>query len=387
MIPTRHATQTTTLTLKMSQPLSESTVQNTSVRSSRWFITVNGPWAASFYTAVAITRGIATDHSADDSVQRYLSGWNAAGSIEAYFKQSDMAIVWELAPSTNHYHLHIALHCQNKLSRRQLMELIGPCDARIMAGRPHQAHQYLLKTGNLVLYLGNQDYWREPAARAPTSTDWRSVMAKALTCDSYNEFIRKYVTCDDPDEDCLKASLNRASWIMQLINSKTTPKKSTTFRKTQWQASLLAIAHLPPENSHRKIVNVWSTESGTGKSTLADILRNDQIRVFVFPGNLKMHDAIYMYSKEPVVVVDLARHASIENSGVYEVLEILSDQRVCSSGKYNGKSVRWLAHVFVLSNQKLDPSRLPGRIDFIEAKPLDQETLEDVTVTLSFDMN
>lgn len=366
-------------------PLNETVITDTSVRSSRWFLTINGPWASSLYTAMAIATNVETVDNPPDTVTRYTLAFNAAGGIDKYFKNSDVAVVWELAPTTNHYHLHLAIHNQSKFSRRQLFDLVGPCDARVMAGKPSQSHDYLSKSGNTILYVGNQSYWKASQSRAASTTDWHGVMRKALECSSYTEFMRRFVTCDTPDEDCLKASLTRASWVMALIAAKSTPKRATTFTRTAWQADMLAIAYQPPENSHRVIYNIWSSESGTGKSTLADIIRNDNIPVFVFPGNLKMHDAIYMYGKQPVIIVDLARHASIENSGVYEVLEILSDQRVCSSGKYNGKSVRWLSHVFVLSNTKLDPDRLPGRFRFIEVKPIALEQLEDVALTINFD--
>lgn len=387
MIPchaTNHFTRTTSAKAMDSQMTSD-TVANTTARSSKWFLTKNDAFASSFYTAVAIRLGLATNHSAQElNLDRYVAAINTHDNIDSYFKNSDVAMVWELAPTTGHYHLHLCVHNKNKLSRRQLMDIFGPCDCRVMVAEPHVAHSYLQKSGNLILYIGNVDYWKAPTTKTSTPVDWRAVMSKAMICDSYNEFMRKYVTCDNYDEDCLKASLNRASWVMSIINCKSDKKVATKFTKTVWQDSCLAIAKQPAEASHRKIVNIWSTESGTGKSTLADLIRNESIPVFVFPSNMKLHDAVYMYNYEKVVIIDLARHASIENSGVYEVLEVISDQRICSTGKYGGKSVRWLAHTFVLSNQPLDQARLPGRIDLINVKPLDQEHMSEIVVSLDF---
>lgn len=373
--------------IKMESLVSAPSV-DTSTRSTRWFCTVNGPYAANFYSAVAIKLGLATDHSAQELLSDpFLSRLNTHSSAYEYFKNSDAAIVWELAPTTQHYHLHVIIHNRNKLSRRQVMEVLGPCDVRVMIAAPHVAHEYLLKSGNEVLYVGQREYWDKPTTPIVTRgpIDWRDILSKAQTVHSYNDFLKKYVTCDDFDENCLRGSLQRPTWIQSVIGVRSDPKKDTPFTYTVWQSSMLSIAKGPPHLSHRKIINIWSAASGTGKSTLADILRNNDLKVFVFPGNMKMHDAVYMYNYEPCIIVDLARHASIENSGVYEVLEILSDQRVCSSGKYGGKSVRWLSHVFVLSNQRLDENRLPGRIDFVEAKPLVEEHYAEISVSLNFD--
>jgi len=368
------------------QPFSEDTVVDNSVRATKWFCTINGPYAANFYTALAVRLGYVDGSSAQEILNDpFVQALNTHASVLTYFKNSDAAIVWELAPTTGHYHLHICLHNRNKLSRRQVMEILGPCDVRTMIAAPHIAHNYLLKSGNIVLYVGDKQYWDAPH-QAPTKDpiDFIYVRNKALLCDTYKEFIRKYVTAPEHDEMCLRASLLRASWIQQVIASKSDKKAPTEYPLTQWQHEQRQLALLPPETSHRKIRNIWSTESGTGKSSLADILRNAGLAVFVFPSTFKLHDAIYMYNYEPIIIVDLARHASIEHSGVYEVLEVLSDQRVCSTGKFAGKSVRWLAHIFVLSNQMLDASRLPGRITFVEAKPLNQETYAEIAVSLNF---
>jgi len=365
--------------------MSTDTVVNTSARSSKWFLTKNDQYAAAFYTAVAIKLGVTQRTSTDNAMlDRYCAAINSHSSIETYFKNSDVAIVWELAPTTGHYHLHMTVHNKNKLSRRQILDIFGPVDAQVMVAAPHVAYEYLKKTGNDILHIGNIDYWRAPTTAKTAPVDWRAVMSKAMTCHSYNEFLRKFVTCTAFDEDCLKASINRASWVQSIIHSKSEKKVPTSFTKTVWQDSCVAIAKQDPATSHRKIVNVWSTESGTGKSTLADLIRNEGIPVFVFPSNMKLHDAAYMYQTEKVIVIDLARHASIENSGVYEALEVVSDQRISSTGKYGGKSVRWLAHTFVLSNQPLDQARLPGRIDLVNVKPLDQEHLAEIVVSLDF---
>lgn len=369
-----------------SEPDFSDNIVDNSKRATRWFCTVNNPYARNFYTALAIKLGHADDHSAQEILaDPFLARLNTHDTVFSYFNSSDAAIVWETAPTTGRYHLHVTIHNRNKLSRRQVMDILGPCDIRIMIAAPHIAHQYLTKTGNQILYVGNPNYWLPPSTTTSSSIDWRSVLSKAQTCTDYVDFMRKFVTGTEYDQDCLRASLTRSSWIQACINCRPSPRKDTSaILKTIWQDSLVSLAKTPPSNSHRKIVNIWSSESGTGKSTLADLIRNEGIKVFVFPSNLKLHDAIYMYADQPVVIVDLARHAAIESSDIYEVLETLSDQRVCSTGKYGGKRVRWMAHIFVLSNTKLDPDRLPGRFDFIEARPFTQEAFAEMAISLDF---
>jgi len=328
------------------------------------------------------------DIAMEAGVDPFLQRLRSYDTLDDYFKTADVALSYEFAPTTGRLHIHAAFHLERKISRRQLMEMFGPCDVRVMKGTPHQAHEYLSKAGHEILYVGSKSYWNvglktsEKDKVAPINFDHVLACINQEGVRTYQQFLKSFVNCADKDEDCFRASMQRANWIRDLIYAKSPIKRELSFVKTVWQANLLAMMHGDPKTSARKVINVWSAESGTGKTSIVDLARQDGLNVFIFPS--KIADAINMYQYEEVVVFDCTRSTNVEIGDLYESMEVVSDQRLVSSGKYMGKTVRFTAHVLVFTNIQLDQDRLPGRISFINPKPLQQESYEEIAIELDF---
>lgn len=140
-----------------------------------------------------------------------------------------------------------------------------------------------------------------------------------------------------------------------------------------------------PVASHRKACWIWSAESGTGKSSIVDLLRESGKSVFMWPRDSTIKDAVHMYDDQEVVVFDVPRDGRVE--AIYEAIETVTDQCLVSGGKYSGSIKRFLAHTIVLSNMAPDHDRLPGRIQEVHAKPLADEDYEMVDLASQLDFN
>jgi protein tyrosine phosphatase (PTP) superfamily phosphohydrolase (DUF442 family) len=160
------------------------------------------------------------------------------------------------------------------------------------------------------------------------------------------------------------------------------PRQEFEYALTVWQSELLA--YCKGVAKPRVIYNVWSNESGTGKSSITRILRANGLSVLVAPvtGDIKdQANIIMMYDHQEVVVFDVPRQGAL-NDHLYTLLEMVSDHRIATSGKYEGKQVAFKSHVIVCSNRPLEDENLPGRIHFIPVETLDKEVYAEVEIDM-----
>jgi hypothetical protein len=356
---------------------------NNQARYRRWFITgFAGHGAIDFYTAVC---GLLNVVDATSFTGNILNIYNKIKE-PGYFNGWDIVMCPEQAPLTGNWHIHGAIISKTVTSRKKIQSIIGPWDCRPMRGSPQQARDYALKSGGMAAYIGNAAVWDEneaPLARAPP-IDWSHVINCCNRVRTFKQFKREFIDTNDPD--CLRAAVSKVHFIKELICANSPPKRSISHLCTLWQRAIITACLDSPVASHRKIMWIWSPESGTGKSSICDLLRQHDLTVFVYPQEAAMKDALGMYADQSVTIVDVPRDGRIET--LYPVLESISDQTLLASGKYQGVINRFFCHTIVLSNMEPDHDRLPGRIQEFRVKPLADEQYEqvDVATQLSFDM-
>ena len=363
--------------LSTMDPTTTAPVVDNSVRSRTWFLTSFD--SNRFMVLAAYCQGI-DFHSFDQDTMAMYNEYASHG-----FPQN-MKFVFssELAPTTGRLHFHIGIRSEYLMSRRQLQALFGSCDMRPAKGKPFEIKTYIAKAGNPVYYYGDRAFWDEDPPRLTRHSapiDWPHVFRCCAEVRTFKEFKRQFI--DTEDADCVRAAISKCSFVQTLIGTNSPLKRVITHEPAQWQHGLVTACAQDPVLGHRKIWWVWSPESGTGKSTIVDLLIQNDISVFIFPVESGLKDALGMYQQQKVVVFDVPRDGRLDP--LYPLLEAVSDQTLLSSGKYQGTFARFLSHTIVLSNHGPEHARLPGRIEEIKVKPLADETFTRINTQLSFD--
>jgi hypothetical protein len=362
-------------------------VTSNNARYRKWVLTVwsCAEWTADeFYMAVAAANNQISAASFPPNVMAIYDTIMADG-INAYFKNWNVCICAETSPTTHRVHLHVTVESSTVISRKKLFEVFGNCWCAPMRGSKKAARDYVIKDGAMAIYIGNAATWddnEQPLARqAPI--DWQHVFACCNTVRTFKAFKRRYL--DTNDTDCVRATICKVPLIKELITANGPPMKTLSLLLTLWQRGIVTQCLLNPILGHRTATWVWSSESGTGKTSIIDILIQNNLEVFIYPQDTPLKDALGMYNDEPVVVLDIPRDGRVDM--MYPILEQITDQSLLSSGKYQGTITRFLAHTIVLSNTAPDHDRLPGRIQEVRVKPLADEEYEmtDIVTQLSFD--
>lgn len=136
------------------------------------------------------------------------------------------------------------------------------------------------------------------------------------------------------------------------------PKVETPFIVLyEWQAKVEAILETPPEK--RKIIWIWSKESGTGKSTFFEYCCS---KYKVALGHPEKKRTLYAYEQtENIIWFDLAREVPLD-APLISQLEELSNQSLLMSEMYNPCIKKINSHIVVSSNRPPPHDRLPNRI-------------------------
>jgi hypothetical protein len=243
-------------------------VETNQARYRRWFITgFEGAGAVTMYMATCAAQGIIETTS---FTPEQLAKYNDIMADSNYFKQWQIVMCPEQAPTTGRWHVHAAIISPTVISRKAIQKIFPGWDCRPMRGTPKQARDYVIKCGAMAVYVHDPAIWDEeekPLVRQPP-IDWAHVIACCNRCRTFRQFKREYIDAMDPD--CLRAAVSKVNFIKELISANSPPRRHVTHLLTLWQRALVTACLDNPVASHRKIYWVWSPESGTGKSSVSD---------------------------------------------------------------------------------------------------------------------
>ena len=121
-----------------------------------------------------------------------------------------------------------------------------------------------------------------------------------------------------------------------------------------WQKEIYSLLEKDPVK--RRIIWIWSNQSGTGKTTFYDYCCS---KFDVLPAEGKLTDILYAYDKNQVIWFDFAR--AQEGYESYSTLEKLSNHSYLMSTKYDSRKKYVKSHIVVTSNHPPDEEKLPDR--------------------------
>lgn len=131
----------------------------------------------------------------------------------------------------------------------------------------------------------------------------------------------------------------------------------------EWQKSVIELLNQPPVK--RRIIWIWSSQSGTGKTTFFDYCCS---KYDVLPANGKFEDILYAYDENQIIWFDFSRAQNGYES--YNSLEKLSNHSFHLSTKYLSTKKYICAHVVVTSNHAPDVQKLPDRFKTYHIDPI-----------------
>lgn len=124
-----------------------------------------------------------------------------------------------------------------------------------------------------------------------------------------------------------------------------------------WQKEVIEI--LNHTRVHRRIIWIWSDESGTGKSLFKQYCENIYSVLEVNTDNFT--NLIHVYDNHRIIWLNLGRE-DILTSNHIRLLERLSDGGYVQSTKFNGSRKFIDSHIVVTSNHSPPHDRIPKRI-------------------------
>lgn len=166
------------------------------------------------------------------------------------------------------------------------------------------------------------------------------------------------------DSDLTAVCCRYSNWVRTVYayKDKALPKPDIKLRA--WQHLLISIIKGSPKK--RQVIWVWSSESGTGKTTTYDYVScMKEHSVLSCSGEFK--DILYSYDGHTVLWFDLTRFQGDAGHIPYYALEKLSNQSSHLSSKYQSVMKVVIAHVVVTANVPPDENQLPGRFTIIKA--------------------
>lgn len=163
------------------------------------------------------------------------------------------------------------------------------------------------------------------------------------------------------DDDLIDVMAKYPKWAEKVLKTKPT-NHHVEIELFDWQIRILELLKGPPEK--RRIIWIWSSASGTGKTTFYDYCST---KFEVLPGDGKLQDIIYAYDEHDIIWFDYTRAQQGYES--YNALERLSNHSFQLSTKYESIKKFIKCHIVVTSNHPPDESKLPHRFHVVNVDP------------------
>lgn len=258
----------------------------------------------------------------------------------------------ERCPNTGLEHLQGYVEFTAGLTMEQVKEWLEDNTAHIEArrGTRLQARTYCMKLDSrwiaddepieIGIWTGGHERER---------TDLSATAESIASCATWREVLRL------PDQHTIARHLNWAREQYAASRPQGPPDQGVPLYP--WQTALFTHLRGPPVM--REVIWIWSTRSGTGKSTTFNLACRE---FTVLPG-ADYDNTLYAYDGQQIIWFDLTRSQSTERDGgnyiPYHALEKFSNHTLHLSKKYQSASKLVIAHVVVTANAPPDDSKLP----------------------------
>lgn len=264
----------------------------------------------------------------------------------------------EKCPDTGALHIqgYLVLNRQTNLSTVKTM---FPCEVHLDAARGthEQCIAYCTKTESRYaepIFFGKNPCEKNKAGHRE---DLKSAALKILGHKSWADVVK--------DEELFPVMARHGKWCEQIWNSRSQTPGIPDITLRMWQKEVLEILEGPPKK--REIIWIWSSESGTGKTTFFDYCSS---KFKVLPG-ADFTNTLYVYDGHDIIWFDRTRAESIDDKSIdtfYRDLERWSNHSLHTSTKYVPTSKLVKCHIVVTANSTNDEFRLPDRVRLFHAE-------------------
>lgn len=259
----------------------------------------------------------------------------------------------ERCPDTGRVHLQGYIEFNKAIAFGAVKQLMGDPAIHLEArrGTRAEARAYCMKAESRYADPVEFGTWTG-ASDQGARTDLNEARLKIQSKNSWNEVV------NDPELCTILARHNR--WAREIYDNRPMDIPPPDIELRDWQQGVCDM--LDEEPVKRRVIWIWSAESGTGKTTFFDFCSS---RFNILPGT-DFTNTLYAYDGHRVIWFDLTRAQSAEYSP-YHAIEKFSNCTVHLSTKYTSTRKYVNAHVVVTANSPPDEQKLPNRCVIVQA--------------------
>lgn len=278
----------------------------------------------------------------------------------------------EECPKTKRWHVQGYLELKRQTDFNTVKEMFSPANVHLekRLGTRAQAIAYCKKTETRV---ADPVEFGEPGSKKQGQReDLEEARQEIIKCTSWEQVMR--------NTKISHIVARHMNWAREVFNTRPMELPLPDIELRKWQKRVLALLNGEPEN--RRIIWIWSHQSGTGKTTFFNYC---SAKLDVLPGT-DFTNTVYLYNGQRVVWFDRTRAESNNERSVaqfYSDIERWSNHALYVSTKYVPCRKYIQSHCVVTANTTPDESRLPGRFLLIEAK----HAVEEVSSSEDEDLN
>lgn len=269
---------------------------------------------------------------------------------DSQFKKDVKACVWqwEIAPETNRRHIqgYVELNKPMRISGLKALFRCPTMHCEARRGTRQQAREYCRKAesraGPEAGPFECGDFGIEERARTDLNEARLAIQRHA----SWSAVVN--------DPEIANEVARYRGWAREVYENRPVEVPAPEIILRTWQQELIGMLDEPVQK--RRIIWIWSTESGTGKTTMFDYC---SALYNILPGG-DYQNTLYAYDGQGVIWFDLSRHQTHEHIP-YHALEKFSNQTLHLSTKYVTCKKYVSAHIVVTANIAPDETRLPDR--------------------------
>lgn len=264
----------------------------------------------------------------------------------------------EICPTTqkHHYQGFLQLHRQTDFGTVKKYFTTDPSiHLERCKGTSEQARRYSMKEETRFAGPWETGIWQD--AKSGERNDLDDARETILAHTSWAAVIA--------DPTITKTVARHLTWAREVYNSRPSTAPAPEIELRTWQHNVMEMLKEPPKK--RRIIWIWSSESGTGKTTFYDYV---SAAMPTLPG-ADWTNTLYLYDGHKVIWFDRTRAESDNWKSVdtfYSDLERWSNCTTHTSTKYNCTRKFVNAHIVVTANAAPDDFRLPDRFVVIRAE-------------------
>jgi len=258
----------------------------------------------------------------------------------------------EKCPETQRVHLQGYIEFNSAVSFGPLKTMFGDPSIHLEARRGSRAEARAYCMKNESRYADPIEFgtWTGPEERA--RQDLNEARERIQAKRSWNDVL------NDPELCNIVARYPR--WAREVFDARNIDVPPPDIILRDWQTQVLDM--LDEEPVKRRVIWIWSEESGTGKTTFFDFCSS---RFNILPAT-DFTNTLYAYDGQRVIWFDLTRAQSADYSP-YHAIEKFSNCTFHLSTKYTSTRKYVNAHVVVTANRPPDHVNLPQRCIEIKA--------------------